>query len=62
MGGVLVYDSYAMLEGCEKIKEYWDGKVPPKVQMDILFNKQELKDLSRDFFSEKARERDFSND
>jgi hypothetical protein len=23
MGGILVYDSYAQLVGCEKIEKYW---------------------------------------
>lgn len=60
MGGVLVYDSYSVITGCEKIIDYFADSSPRKVPMDIVFSKAEIKEVTRDFFSEKARERDFA--
>ena len=31
MGGILVYDSYAKMKGCEKIEKYFEENTPPKV-------------------------------
>jgi hypothetical protein len=31
MGGVLVYDAYARLKGCEKIEKYFEENPPQKV-------------------------------
>jgi hypothetical protein len=60
MGGVIVYDSYAKLTGCEKIVNYFNSRVPPKLNPFILFSKEEVKDAIRDVFGDKARERDFT--
>ena len=62
MGGILVYDSHAHLKGCKKIEEYWDARVSEKLHVDVLFSKQEQKEVARDFFAERARERDFASD
>lgn len=59
MGGILIYDSYAKFRGCDKIDEYFDQLQPRKVQTDILFSKNEIRDVQRDLFGDKARERDF---
>ena len=39
MGGILVYDAYAKMKGCEKIEQYFEENVPPRVATDILFSK-----------------------
>mmetsp|Transcript_15522 Transcript_15522/g.23825 ORF Transcript_15522/g.23825 Transcript_15522/m.23825 type:complete len:87 (+) Transcript_15522:771-1031(+) len=65
MNGIIVYDSYARLKGCKKIADYFDAKVPQKVDPYKLFSKEECKKVSKDscpIFSEKARERDFPSD
>lgn len=62
MGGTLVYDSYARLKGCTKIEEYFAANPPQKVATDILFSKTESKEVARELFGEKARERDFMCD
>ena len=62
MGGTLVYDSYCKLQGNQKIEEYFDSNPPQKMQQDILFSKNEIKEVNREFFSDKVRERDFGND
>ena len=59
MGGTLVYNSYAQLSGCKKIDEYWADRNLKKVQTDILFSKNECKEVNKELFGEKARERDF---
>jgi hypothetical protein len=59
MGGTLVYNSYAQLSGCKKIEEYWADRNLKKVQTDILFSKNECKEVNKELFGEKARERDF---
>jgi len=60
MGGVIVYDSYAKLTGCEKIVNYFESRVLPKVNPYHLFSKEEVKEAVRGVFGDKARERDFS--
>ena len=62
MGGTLVYDSYARLKGCTKIEQYWEETPLTKVATDILFSKAESKEVARDLFGDKARERDFMCD
>lgn len=62
MGGTLVYDSYSKPKGNPKIEEYFNSNPPLKLSTDILFSKAEIKDVSKDIFGEKARERDFGND
>ena len=62
MGGVLVYDSYAKMKGCTKIEEYFAQNPPQKVSTDTLFNKAESKEVSKELFGDKARERDFGCD
>jgi len=59
MGGELVYDSYCRLKGNDKIEAYFNENPPLRVQTDILFSKTEMKEVSKDIFAEKARERDF---
>ena len=62
MNGVIIYDSYAKLTGCEKIVKYFEERTYEKVDHNILFTKDEVKQAYRDCFSEKARERDFTSD
>lgn len=62
MGGVLVYDAYSRIIGCQKIEQYYAANPPQKVHLDTVFSKAEMKEVARDFFSEKARERDFATD
>ena len=31
MGGILVYDAYAKMHGCEKIEKYFEQNIPTKV-------------------------------
>ena len=62
MGGILVYDSYAKMKGCTKIEEYFAQRPPQKVSTDTLFSKAESKEVSRELFGDKARERDFGCD
>ena len=62
MGGVLVYDSYSKLKGCVKIEQYFAEKVPTKISTDTLFSKAEQKEVLKELFGEKARERDFGCD
>jgi hypothetical protein len=62
MGGILVYDSYAKMKGCTKIEEYFATRPPQKVSTDVLFSKTESKEVSRELFGDKARERDFGCD
>lgn len=62
MGGILVYDSYSMMKGCKKIEEYWKDKHIKKVSTDILFTKAESKEVNKELFGEKARERDFMSE
>lgn len=62
LGGMLVYDSYAELFGCDKIEKYFMDKDIDTVNPYILFTKQETKEVVRELFMEKARERDFTND
>lgn len=62
MGGILVYDSYAKMKGCAKIEEYFVQHPPQKVTTDVLFSKAESKEVSRELFGDKARERDFGCD
>jgi len=62
MGGVIVYDSYAKLTGCEKIVNYFSSKTLPKLNPYILFSKEETKEAVRGVFGDKARERDFSSE
>lgn len=62
MGGTLVYDSYCRLKGCDKIEQYFNENPPQKVSTDILFSKAESKEVSREIFADKARERDFGCD
>jgi hypothetical protein len=59
MGGILVYDAYARMKGCEKIEKYFEDNVPTKIQTDILFSKAESKEVSKDLFGDQARARDF---
>ena len=61
MGGIIVYDSYAKLTGCEKIVQYFSERTLPKVNPYILFTKEEAKQAAKAVFErDKARERDFS--
>ena len=62
MDGIIVYDSYARMTGCEKIVNYHNGKEAYKVDQNILFSKEEAKEVYKTIFSEKARERDFACD
>ena len=62
MGGTLIYDSYCKLKGNEKIEEYFNLNPPGKVSTDILFSRAEYKEVMKDIFGEKARERDFKSD
>ena len=62
MGGIIVYDSYAKLTGCEKIVKYFDEKKDEKIDPYKLFSHQETKDVIKEIFSEKVRERDFACD
>jgi hypothetical protein len=62
MGGVIVYDSYANLTGCEKIVNHFKHHSLPKVNPNILFSKEETKEAVKSLFGEKARERDFSSE
>ena len=62
MGGILVYDAYARMKGCEKIEKYFEENPLQKVQTDILFSKAESKEVSRELFGEQARARDFMCD
>ena len=62
MGGILVYDSYARLVGCSKIEEYYAKTIPVKVHTDTVFSKQEIKEIQKDLFQEKVRERDFQTE
>jgi len=62
MGGTLVYDAYCKLKGCEKIEQYWNETPYQRVATDILFSKAESKEVSKEIFGEKARERDFGSD
>lgn len=62
MNGIIVYDSYAKLIGCEKIVNYFENQVYQKIDQNILFSKDETKKAVKDIFTERARERDFAND
>ena len=62
MNGVIIYDSYAKLVGCEKIVEYFQNKTFEKINPNILFTKEETKQSVKDVFGDRARERDFASD
>ena len=62
MNGIIVYDSYAKLTGCEKIVQYFENKETLKLNQNILFPKDEAKEVVKEFFQEKAKERDFQVD
>ena len=62
MNGIIVYDSYAKLTGCEKIVNYFQDKRYEKVNQNILFSKDEIKQSTRDIFGDRARERDFASE
>lgn len=62
MGGVLIYDSYSKMHGNNKLEQYYINNPPGKVNIDILFSKQESKEVSKDIFADKARERDFGTE
>lgn len=62
MNGTIIYDSYAKLTGCEKIVNYHSSQLQHKIDTKILFKKDETKEVIKNLFSEKVRERDFNND
>lgn len=62
MNGIIVYDSYAKLTGCEKIVNYFQNKTYEKIDHTILFSKEETKKAMKEIFAERARERDFASD
>lgn len=62
MGGIIVYDSYAKLTGCEKIVNYFEERACPQVDVNVLFSKEEVKTINKGVFGERARERDFACD
>ena len=62
MGGTLVYDAYARLVGCTKIEEYYSKTTPVRVHTDHVFSKSEIKEIQKDLFQEKVRERDFCSE
>ena len=43
MNGIIIYDSYAKLTGCEKIVKYFEERKYSKVDHNILFSKDEVK-------------------
>lgn len=47
------------MKGCDKIENYWVNIEHNKVSKDILFTKNEIKEVYKDLFGDKARERDF---
>jgi len=59
MGGTLVYDSYSRLVGCQKIEDYFNSAALKKLNTEMLFSKSENKEVFKEIFGEKARERDF---
>jgi len=59
MGGTVIYDSIAKLTGCEKIETYFAEKGIETIDHHVLFSKEETKEIVKELFAEKARERDF---
>lgn len=62
IGGTLVYDSYANMTGNEKIVEYFSQTPLEKVDTNFLFSKEEVKEAWTNFFGEKGRDREFTNE
>ena len=60
MNGIIIYDSYAKLTGCDKIVNYFENKTYEKIDPNSLFSKEEIQKSVKEIFIEKARERDFA--
>ena len=62
MNGIIVYDSYAKITGNKKIVDYFENQKIKKVNPFVLFDENEVKEVHKNLFSEKAWERDFKDE
>lgn len=66
LGGVIVYDSQALLFGCPKVESYYaETRDDPNRRLDpyLLFSQEYVKTTGRSCgFNERPRDRDFNTD
>ena len=54
MNGIIVYDSYAKITGNTKIVEYFHNQSFKKVNPYFLFDENEVREVQKSLFSERA--------
>ena len=62
LGGILVYDSYAVINGSQKLQQYYEQNGLQKVDPYVIFTKEQVQAATEQFFGKEARERDFANE